>query len=136
MIPVDLLVKYNAQVKEYEEGEYLFRINDFPRYYFQIEHGNVKVYNVNSQGKEFIQSIFSNARGVGEPALLGGYKYPTNCVTLEKSKIWQLPKAAFFSLLKDNPHVHFDISNAICITKQLSQLKFQLKLQNIKSLHY
>ncbi|MDA7768330.1 Crp/Fnr family transcriptional regulator [Flavobacteriales bacterium] len=113
MIPVDLLEKYNAQLKEFREGEYLFRINELPRYYFQIEKGDVKIHNINDQGKEFIQSIFSEKRGVGEPALLGNYNYPTNCVTLNKCKIWQLTKRDFFNLLKENSKIHFNISREI-----------------------
>ncbi len=113
MISSDLLIRYNARLKEYKEGDFLFRQNDIPRYYFQLDKGEVKVCNTNSFGKEFIQSIFSEGRGVGESALLGEYKYPANCIALEESKVWLLPKKGFLSLLEENMNVHFEISKAI-----------------------
>jgi CRP-like cAMP-binding protein len=113
MISSDLLIRYNAQLKEYKQGDLLFKQNETPRHYFQLDRGEVKLCNINSEGKEFIQSIFSEGKGVGEPALLGGYNYPANCIALKESKVWLLPKKSFLSLLEENKNVLFEVSKVI-----------------------
>ena len=113
MIDEHLLIKYQAQLKYYQRDELLFKRDSIARNYFQIRVGEVKVCNINSDGKEFIQSIFSKDRGVGEPALLGGFKYPANAVVTETSEVWVLKKTDFFKLLSQNTEVHFEISKTI-----------------------
>lgn len=113
MISTELLLKYAATLKNFEKNVCLFRMNDVPRFYYQIEQGEVKVFNNNTDGKEFIHFIFSSNRGIGEAALLGNFNYPASCHTTQNSKIWLLPKNTFKKLLMENQNVHFDISKTM-----------------------
>lgn len=113
MIEESLLIKYQAELKEYLKDDILFKYNTIARNYFQIRSGEVKVCNTNSDGKEFIQSIFSKNRGVGEPALFGEFKYPANAIVTQTSQIWVLKKKYFLKLLSQNAEVHFEISKTI-----------------------
>jgi CRP-like cAMP-binding protein len=71
----------------------------------------LKIYNVNSEGKEFIQSIFSTNRILGEAAILGEFMtYPTNCIALTEAILWQLSKKNFLMLLNNHPKIYFLIS--------------------------
>ena len=77
MIKKELLLLYGAQKKTYSKAEIIFNVNDIARYFYQIEMGEVKIFNQNENGKEFIQSILSKNRIFGEVALLGDFNYPT-----------------------------------------------------------
>ncbi|MGC6470853.1 MAG: Crp/Fnr family transcriptional regulator [Flavobacteriales bacterium] len=113
LIPIDILTKYNADLIVLKKNEFLFNASSIPRFYFQIQEGEVKVFNTNKDGKEYIHSIFSKDRGIGEVALLGEFNYPTSCSATKNSKIWRLAKKDFVKLLKTNPEIHFEISKAI-----------------------
>lgn len=113
MISTELLIKYHATLKNFEKNVCLFQMNDTPRFYYQIEQGEAKVFNNNKEGKEFIHFILSSNRGIGEAALFGNFNYPTSCQTTKNSKIWLLSKDNFKKLLMDNQEVHFDISKTM-----------------------
>jgi len=114
MIAENLMIKYQAELKDFNKEDILFKSSSLARYYYQIHKGEVKVSNMNSDGKEFIQYIFSKkGRGIGEPALLGGFKYPANCMVTKPSKIWVLKKKDFFKLLEENVNTHFEMSKII-----------------------
>lgn len=81
MIPKELLSQYQGEKVRYSKRDYVFKIHTKPRFFFQIDTGELKIYNVNSMGKEFIQSIFSTKRILGEAAILGEFMTsPTNCI--------------------------------------------------------
>lgn len=113
LIPTDILTKYNADLIVLKKNEFLFNTSSIPRFYFQIQEGEVKVFNTNKDGKEHIHSIYSKDRGIGEVALLGEFSYPTSCSATKNSKIWRLAKKDFVKLLKTNPEILFEISKAI-----------------------
>lgn len=111
MIPIELLSQYEGKRVRYSKGDYIFKIHTKPRFFYQIYTGELKLYNVNSEGKEFIQSIFSSGRMLGEAAILGKFKtYPTNCVALTNTELWQLSEKNFLRLLNNNQSIHFLIS--------------------------
>ncbi len=111
MIPKELLSQYQGKKVRYSKGDYVFKIHTKPHFYFQIDSGELKIYNVNSEGKEFIQSIFSTNRILGEAAILGEFMtYPTNCIALTEAILWQLSKKNFLMLLNNHPKIHFLIS--------------------------
>ena len=114
MIEESLLIKYHAKLKDFKKGDILFKNNSKSRYYYQIKSGEVKLYNISSEGKEFLQSIYSKNRGVGESAILGGYNHLVDCSVTKHSKIWILEKQRFLKLIKENNEVGFKLSKSIC----------------------
>ena len=113
MIEENLLTKYQAKLIEYQKGDYLFKKNALPRFYYQIQQGEVKLYNCSSEGRDFIQSIYSENRGVGEAAILGQFNYLVEAQVTKPSKIWILIKEDFLKLLKENNEVFLNISKTI-----------------------
>lgn len=113
MIEENLLTKYQAKLVEYQKGDYLFKKNAFPKFYYQIHQGEVKLYNCSSEGKDYIQSIYSENRGVGEAAILGQFKYLVEAQVTKPSKIWLLTKNNFLKLLKKNNVVFLNVSKTI-----------------------
>ena len=51
--------------------------------------------NYNDDGREFIQGIFYNDQGFGEPPLFIDQLYPANAVAVEDTEIIYLPKNNF-----------------------------------------
>jgi len=113
MIDQDLIEKYGGALHVFKKQEIIFSVNREARKYFQIEKGQVKMNNYTEDGKEFIQSIFSDEMSFGEPPLFGDFKYPANAIALEDSEIWVLNKNDFQQLLLDHPQVHLKFTETL-----------------------
>lgn len=105
MINEKILLDYQAEVIECAAGEVIFSENRRAMFYFQVQHGEVKMYNLNEDGKEFVQGMFQDGESFGEPPLFGNFNYPASAAAISDTSIVRLDKTAFFSLLKE----HFDI---------------------------
>ena len=113
MISEELLLKYDAELRAYDKDETIFNRFDNALFYFQIHSGEVKMNNINTEGKEFIQGIFYAGQSFGEPPLFANVKYPAGAQAIIDSKIYRLPKPAFFELLQRHPDMHFKISEVL-----------------------
>jgi CRP-like cAMP-binding protein len=109
MIPVEILMRFGAEKRTYARGEHLFRENAPARFYFQVDKGELKMYDINDDGKEFIQGIFTHGDSFGEPPLLNGKPYVTHVVALCDSDVWVLPKADFLLMLSDEPQAALSV---------------------------
>ena len=113
MISEELLLKYDAELRAYDKDEIIFNRYDNALFYFQIQSGEVKMNNINVEGKEFIQGIFYAGQSFGEPPLFANVKYPAGAQAIIDSKIYRLPKPAFFELLQRHPDIHFKLSEVL-----------------------
>ncbi|CAM1347481.1 Crp/Fnr family transcriptional regulator [Tenacibaculum crassostreae] len=113
MIPEELLLKYNAETKDFKKEESIFSEKQTAHYYYQIVNGAVKMNNFNDDGKEFIQGVFYKNQSFGEPPLFIDVKYPANAVTISDSTILALSKKDLFKLLQDNPEIHLKITQSL-----------------------
>ncbi len=114
MISIELLEKYNAQLKPYTKDQIIFNEFEAPKFYFQIKTGKVKMFNLTEEGKEFVQGYFDNDKSFGEPPLFGDFIYPASAINLEDSFIYVLQKEQFLLLLKENPEVHLLVTKLLC----------------------
>lgn len=110
MISEALLLEFGARKLHVKKGETIFNEGDTPKYYYQIQEGEVKMNNFNDEGKEFIQGLFTNGRCFGEPPLFIDKPYPANAVTTIDTSLYILPKETFFTLLHANPDVNLAMS--------------------------
>lgn len=113
MIEENLLLQFNATIKEVKKGEIIFEENTEPLYYFQIIKGAVKLSNFNDEGKEFTQGIFCKGECFGEPPLFIERKYPANAIAMENTQLYYLPKEKFMNLLHQNPLVSIDFIKSL-----------------------
>ncbi|RTY93983.1 Crp/Fnr family transcriptional regulator [Flavobacterium sp. GT3R68] len=109
MIPQELLESQNAGRKKYSKGEIIFREGEFPAYYYQIIHGEVKMSNFNDDGREFIQGIFHDTQSFGEPPLFLERSYPASAIAVTDCELFQLPKDKFRDLVKENNSISLSI---------------------------
>ncbi|CAL2079619.1 Crp/Fnr family transcriptional regulator [Tenacibaculum sp. 190524A02b] len=113
MIPQDILLSFNAIVKNFSKDEKIFSENENARNYYQIKEGAVKMNNFNDEGKEFIQGIFYKNQSFGEPPLFIDVKYPANAMTLTETSIYILSKNDLLRLLELHPEIHLHITKSL-----------------------
>ncbi len=113
MIPEELLLKFNAQYKNFEKGEIIFSEHQIAHNYYQVTEGVIKMNNFNDDGKEFIQGVFYKNQSFGEPPLFIDVKYPANAETITNSKVLIISKHQLFKLLQENPEIHLKITQSL-----------------------
>ncbi|MCE2743202.1 MAG: Crp/Fnr family transcriptional regulator [Fluviicola sp.] len=114
MIGKDILLKYGAIETRLSKSEIIFKEGDHAKYYYQIISGEVKMFNINRDGKEFIQGIFSKNRSFGEPPLFNsGNLYVANAIALQDTNVLKLSKDSFIQLLKENPDIHIEFTQTL-----------------------
>ncbi len=114
LIPAILFQKFNARLVNVHKDQILFDEGDPAKDFFQVEEGQVKMYIINPDGQEFTQGVFNPGESFGEPALLGGFNYPSSAMATERSKVWRLPRPEFLQLLKENFDVHLKLNQVLC----------------------
>lgn len=131
MIIENLLISYGAEIKNYKPEDVIFREEEFPMYYYQIEKGKIKLNNYTEEGKEFIQNIFSDGHSFGESLLFVDRPYPMNAVAMEDSSVFRMPKQSFLNLIKDNPEISLNIYQCLAERMYYKYIMFyNLSFQN------
>lgn len=115
MITEELLIKHGAKHIYLAKGDLLFNEGAAADFYYQIEKGEIKMFNTTEEGKEFTQGIFKAPKSFGEPPLLGDFKYPAAAKAIQASILWKLPKTEFIKILLANSDLH------LAFTKLLSK---------------
>ncbi|MGO3182884.1 MAG: Crp/Fnr family transcriptional regulator [Aequorivita sp.] len=113
MIPENLLLDFGATIENMDASEFILSEGRRADFYFQIKTGEVKMYNLNDQGKEFVQGMFYDGESFGEPPLLGDFKYPASAATVKPTQLYKLPKTKLFELLTKNPKVNLKFTKAL-----------------------
>ncbi|WP_294248345.1 Crp/Fnr family transcriptional regulator [uncultured Chryseobacterium sp.] len=108
-----LLRSAGAVEQHYRSGNYIFRQDSFPQFYFYILEGDVKLTNYAEDGKEFIQDIIHGKAGIGEAMLILGKVYPVHAIALSDCTFLKLARNQFFQLLQDNPSAFKEIYTAL-----------------------
>lgn len=114
MIPAQLFEKFKARLVSVQKGQTLFEEGDPANDFFQVASGQIKMSILNPDGQEFTQGIFNAGESFGEPALLGGFPYPSSAQATEESKVWRLPRHEFLELLRENFDVHLKLNQVLC----------------------
>ncbi len=102
-ISEEILVANGAIVKKFKKGDFIFHEGDFPRFYYQIIEGKIKLFNINMDGKEFTQLEFKKGRSFGEPPIFINEKYPCNAKASMDSSVLKLSVENFLEFLSKNP---------------------------------
>ncbi len=105
LIDTDILITWGAVYKKFEKHQCIFEEGTHAKYYHQIVEGDVKMFNINEDGKEFIQGIFKKGESFGEPPLFIEETYPASAMTLHDCIILRLNKESFHKLLNEYPQI-------------------------------
>lgn len=114
MIDAEILLRYNGFIREFNKSDVIVVQGEEAKYYHQIVEGKVKMSNLNDEGKEFIQGIFSDGESFGEPPLFIGINYPTSAIALTHSSIILIAKEDFFRLLKKEKECCYELLQFLC----------------------
>jgi CRP/FNR family transcriptional regulator, cyclic AMP receptor protein len=114
VIPNHLFQQYKARLVNIRKDQMLIVEGGPAQDFLQVEEGQVKMFIMNPDGQEFTQGLFNPGESFGEPALLGGFPYPSSAMAMVDSKVWRLPKADFLQLLKENFEIHLKLDQVLC----------------------
>jgi CRP-like cAMP-binding protein len=103
-----LLLSKGAVLKTYRRGEFIFHEDEEARYYYQVEEGQIKMFNLNEEGREFTQSLIGPGESFGLPPLFIDEKYPTSAMACQSTTVYRLPKYIFLILLAERPDIQSD----------------------------
>jgi CRP/FNR family transcriptional regulator len=108
-IDLDLLITWGGSIKQFSKKDIIFREDASANYYYQIITGKVSMYNIDDNGKEFVQGLFSDGESFGEPPLFIDENYPSTAIAVKDSVIIRIAKANFFQMLSNTPllQMHF-----------------------------
>ncbi len=113
MIAENLLLDYGSSLENFGPSEIIFSEKQPATFYYQIQTGEVKMFNTNDSGKEFVQGMFYEGDSFGEPPLLGDFKYPASAAAVKASTLYKLSKRKLFELLTHNPSVNLKFTRAL-----------------------
>ncbi len=113
MIPENLLLDYGATIEKIDANEVILSEKKRADFYFQIKTGEVKMFNLNENGKEFVQGIFYDGESFGEPPLFADFKYPASASAVKATELYKLSKFRLFELLTNNPEINLKFTKAL-----------------------
>ncbi len=113
MIDIDLLLAWGATYKKLDPGEIIFKEGSSCQFYMQLVSGSVKWFNIEEDGKEFIQTMIEPGECFGEIPLFDGGTYAATAVADHPCIIIRLSKPHFLQLIKENPEIHFGFTKLL-----------------------
>ncbi len=107
----DVLITYGGFSRKYAKGSFLFHEGDTPVFYYQLIHGEVKLFSTAKNGKDLIQGTFKAGESFGEPPLLINKAYPSTAQVTKDAIIIKLTRERLLAILHENA----DISAALLV---------------------
>ncbi len=103
VIDEELLLSSGAEMMNYTANDVIFKENDYPKYYFQIKSGTVKINNYFENGREIIHSVPFDGHCLVESSLFTDKPYVVNAVAMGNCEIIRLDKNKFLELVGNSP---------------------------------
>ena len=116
LIDTELLLKIGGTIHSYKSNDYIFQVDEIPKYYYQIISGDVKLNYNYENGKELIQSLLTDGDSVCELLLFVDEAYPVNAVATSECTLIRVPKKEFLKMLDERPSVASVVSKYIATT--------------------
>ena len=101
MYSKDLTDKH-YKIVNYKKGEVIYEPDHHPRYVYFVKSGEVRMFTVNDEGKEFTQGVFKSDQYFGEPALLLNRPYLAYTVALQDAELVLMDQAQFQQLIEED----------------------------------
>lgn len=93
----------DGDVREYKKKQVIYSEGNNAHLLFYVEHGKVKTYKTNDDGKELVTSIHSEGDFFGHVAILEHAPYKESAEALEDCELSVIPKSSFEHILYNNP---------------------------------
>jgi CRP-like cAMP-binding protein len=112
-MPIDTIISESPKVKQFGRGEMIYDEGVAARYYYEVKTGEVKVININEEGKEFVQGVYKAGDCIGVPSLICGKPFPAAAYANSLCEMYVVPRAQFFRLLNQYPEFHLGITRIL-----------------------
>lgn len=120
------LKKLSAErkIKSFKKREIVFEEGDYPRYLYFVQHGKVKLFKTNDDGKEYIINIYKEGEFFGYIDLIKDSEYSESAAALQETELSLIPKDDFIQLMYGNRDVASQLIKMLAnnITDQEQQL--------------
>ena len=114
----------------YKKGQMIFYEGNKPTGLFCINHGKVKVYKMNEQGKEQIVRLAKDGDVIGYRSLVSGTMYAASASVLEDATICYIPKSHFTHLLQSNVELSMKTIRLLSHDLEMAEKKISRLAQN------
>jgi CRP/FNR family cyclic AMP-dependent transcriptional regulator len=98
----DFFISQDYKLIRYRKGDIIYEPGQLPRYVYFVRNGEVRMFTVSDEGKEFVQGIFKNRQYFGEPALLLKRDYLAYTVALRDTELILLDAGQFKKLIEED----------------------------------
>jgi len=98
-------VKQQSYVFNYKPKEYIYKENEHVHFVYYVEKGSVKTYRYNTDGKEYITSVFKEGQFFGFQPIFEEKTYDEIAETLESTTLTKISKEDFLTLIYENREV-------------------------------
>jgi CRP/FNR family transcriptional regulator, dissimilatory nitrate respiration regulator len=116
----------------FERGQPVLSEGEAAEGFFVLVQGRVKIFKLSPDGKEQILHIFGPGESFGEVPMFAGGHFPANAETIEKSRIFFFPRAAFLDLIQKDPSLAMNMLAELSQRlRQLTQLVEELSLKEV-----
>ena len=132
MFSKEILLQNKIPLLHFKKKDTLFREDQKAVNLYYLLEGEIKIYNTDSEGKEFLISTVLNNMFLGEPPFLLGERYPANAiVTSDTAKVFCFNEEQFQTFMLDNPTLLFSF------TKEIARKAYEktMKLKSIVHLN-
>jgi CRP-like cAMP-binding protein len=89
----------DRKTRSFDKKESIYKEGDFSHYLYYIKSGRVKLYKINSDGKEFIVDVLKEGDFFGQLALIQDINYTEFTEALETTEVLLVPRADFQELI-------------------------------------
>lgn len=128
MFSKEILLKSKIPILYLKKKDTLFQEDQKANNLYYLLEGEIKIYNTDSEGKEFLISTVMNHMFLGEPPFLLGERYPANAIiTSERAKVFCFSEEQFRTFMLDNPALLFSF------TKEIARKAYE-KTMKLKSI--
>jgi len=110
----ETLLENGIPVLHLNKKDTLFREDQKAVNLFYLMEGEIKIYNTDSEGKEFLINKVNEHQFLGEPPFLLGEKYPANAeIASETAEIFSFSEELFKQYMVNHPEMLFEFTKEI-----------------------
>jgi CRP-like cAMP-binding protein len=116
----------------FDRGQTVLSESETAEGFFVLVQGKVKIFKLSPDGKEQILHIVGAGESFGEVPMFAGGHFPANAETIEKSRIFFFPRAAFLDLIRKDPSLAMNMLAELSHRlRQLTRLVEELSLKEV-----
>jgi CRP-like cAMP-binding protein len=120
--------------EKFKKKDQIFKEGDPSNWFYILIKGKIKLTKLSLEGKEIIVELISPSDFFGGLAVLKGFAYPANAVTMEDSEILKISKVDILKLIDRFPSIMYEITSNLSIrVKEFHETLKSVALEKVES---